>query len=813
MGSSEIGFEQWLARPGERLVDHLREVAKHARRFAPPTLKDAAELAGLVHDLGKATSFFQHRLHSPDRTEASAEANHSYISALFGAWVARQRGLDPLILFLAVARHHGPLRSPWELLPHPADIDPPDFPDLGRSGLRRTLRALPKQLCEVSKSWPSLCAVLGLPDPAPFVKDEIWSILRDLAEEAQDLSSQPIELLTPETRKRYWETNIIFSSLIDADKKLAGGYQPPARIHNLPADLVRRYLGSAHHTAPSQSPLQPFREQLFQTVDRQIQERPLAELYPRVLTLTAPTGAGKTLTVLHAALQLRARVAQETGHLPRIIYALPYINLIEQTAAVIQEVLHVGGIDPKAVLLEHHHLAPLRPPSHPGADAKQRAAGDHSSIQRTQAEDDAEVEETLLLAESWDAEIILTTFVQVFHTLVGYQNRALKKLHTLSEGAILILDEVQTLDACYWPLLGALLSDLPQWNVTVILMTATQPRLIHEGEALELVDPPLANYPPRVRLQPTGVLSLEQFAELIAQNSRQSQLVVVNSIPISIKLFNLLKHQHKQSCLSYLSTNITPRDRRKRLEEIRQRLRHKGPIILVSTQVVEAGVDVDFALGWREWGPLESLLQVAGRVNRNAEHDLANLFVVPLEEGQGNLIYGRILLDAAREVLRAPTLDEELVQRLSEYFMTIEERISQEQAHRLLLALPRLDYDRANIDCQRGGDAVPISCFRLIEELPSLRIVVEQDEEARQAIQALREAVQLKDLRKRRHKVREAFQALEHYTITPLLPRAVQNLPNPLLDGREDLRLIQQHQLESFYDQDTGFKWTIEQFQ
>ena len=799
MGTDRLDHTcEWLARHGEELVTHLHAVGRLARDFAPQSLAEMAELVGLVHDLGKATSFFQQRLNNPQFADPAA--NHAYISALFGAWVAQQRGLDALAVFLAVARHHGPLRTPSAVLPHPDDIDPPDFLTTERQGLRRTLRALCRQIPEVGKSWPSLCLQLGLPDPGPFLQGEIWDTLRALAEESWQLEYlESLPLDDVKVRRRYWHINILFSALIDADKKLAAQYQTPERIH-LPCDLVVRYL-STKRLDPS--PLQKQRQALFETVDRQVRSRPLSELFPALLTLTAPTGAGKTLTVLHAALTIRERVEQEYGLKLRIIYALPYINLIEQTSSVISEVLMAGGIDPETALLEHHHLAPLK-----------RRSDSTTVVQTTnqdQLEEDLEVDEALLLAESWDSEIVLTTFVQVFHTLVGYQNRALKKLHTLVAGSILILDEVQTLDAHYWPLLRALLADLPGWNVTVILMTATQPRLVEPGSALELVDPPLMNYPTRVVLQPLAPQTIPELAEAIAGIRDRSQLIVVNSIRVSLELYRALE-RYSLPCLYYLSTNITPRDRQRRLAEIRNLLEARRPVVLVSTQVVEAGVDVDFDFGWREWGPLESLLQVAGRINRNAERSIALLRVVPLQEGQGERVYGRILLEAARSYLPDSRSDVELVQQLDHYFKTIEERINQAHAEGLLGAVGRLDYDRPNVDCRKLGVSVPLSCFRLIEELPSLSIVVEQDEQATSAIAELRKAVKLERPHERRLAVREAFRKLEYYMITPLLQRAIGNLPPPLFYEREDLRLITCDQLESFYDEKTGFKWELSQF-
>ena len=791
--------ETWLAHEGELLLDHLRSVAALARRFAPAALADVAELAGLVHDLGKATPFFQARLHGQE--SYGAEANHAYLGALYGAWVAEARGWDSLAVFLAVARHHGPLRTPRELLPHPSDIDPPEFRDVDRPGLRRTLRALPLQLEAVRESWPELCPALGLPDPLPFLDGDVWDTLRRLAWEAVELSYlEEYDPLDQVARRRYWETNMMFSALIDADKKLAARYHEPPR-RALAGDLVDRYLASLS----SAGPLAHFRRELYRAVDERIRSEPLDRLYPGLLTLTAPTGAGKTLTVLNAALKLRERIERECGLSPRIVYALPFINLIEQVAEVVGTVLKHSQVDPADVLLTHHHLAPL-------ASRTSTLATALGTSPSPADEDQAGVDESLLLVESWDAEIVLTTFVQVFHTLIGYQNRMLKKLHTLAEGAILILDEVQALNARYWPLVRAVLSDLPQWNVTVILMTATQPALVDPERALELA-PALPGYPPRVVLRPAEPRTVAELAEAVASEAGRSQLVVVNSVRLSLELFEALRRRGL-SHLFYLSTNVTPRDRQARLAKIRTLLECRMPVVLVATQVVEAGVDVDFDAGWREWGPLEALVQVAGRINRNAlgPDRPGELRIVELAEGQGHVVYGRVLLEAAREALRQPLADREVEQILQGYFATIEQRIAQERAQRLLGALPRLDYDRDSVDCRRSGASLPVRCFKLIEEPASLSIFVEQDDCASEILESFRAAYRLPDSNERRLAVRRLQPSVELYTITPLLHRALGNLPRPLFNDREDPRLIRREELDSFYDQQTGFKWEISQF-
>ncbi len=745
-------YGELLARPGEPLLEHLLAVGELARAYAPDGLKQEALLAGRVHDIAKATSFFQRRLRG--EYPPTPQTYHAYPSALLGAWAAKRLGFRGLPVFLAVARHHGHLRAPVRLLvPEQHLKDPDHVRDLG---LRRTLAALQEQLRDLDRpDFYDLARALELPDPTPFLRGEAWEVLAQLYREAED-----IELLG-EDRALYWEVGQLFSALIDADKKLAAQVQLPERKAFLP-DLVDRYLAHLKETHAS-TPLDNLRDRLYQGVDARIREESLDRLFPAVLTLTAPTGSGKTLTALNAALKLRDRVRREQGQHPRIVYALPFINLIEQNYGVIRSVLEHAGLKPEDYLIQHHHLAAL--------------------LEETQNEE--ELEELLLLAEAWDKEIIITTFVQVFHTLVGHRNRFLKKLHNFLGGSILILDEVQSLPAEHWPLVREVLRDFVRMGNTVILMTATQPRLLEEGVELA---PRIPEWPIRILVRRTEALP--------AEPSGRSRIIVVNTVRRSLEVYEALKAAGAAP-LYYLSTNVTPFERRDRITAIGERLRNKEPVTLVATQVVEAGVNLDFAEGWREIGPLDAVIQVAGRVNRNGEEE-GVLWLVEGNLESAHRIYGRILPDLTHQLLPRETTDRDLEGLLPRYFAEVERRISQQKAHEVLEALERLDYDAV------GG-------FSLIEALPSVPIFVELNDEASGLLGRLQEALTTEDPRKRRLKLRALWPQLEAFLINPIAQRALKNLPPPLFAGtpyeREDFRYIPRDGLEYFYDRETGFRW------
>lgn len=714
--------------PEEALKDHLLGVARLAEGFlAPFGLGEQGRLLGLCHDLGKATPFFQEMLQGK-RPKGDPLTWHALPGALFAAWVARKEGLEePLLLFLAILGHHGSLSTPWEKLP--IELGKGRFPRKG------AWEPLPEQLKSLDNpDFRALVQALGLPDPTPFLEKEAWEEAGRLALEADALLDKEGEDLS-----RHFRLALLYSALLDADRRVAGGGSAPKALTAIPPEAAAAYRLQLKNRSTS---LSPHREALFQGVGRSL-EWPLEDLFPARLTLTAPTGAGKTLAALRFALGLRERVHREMGLRPKVVYALPYIAIADQVAEVARGVLEEAGLSAKEHLLVHHHLA------------------------LAQLKEEDPVEETLLLQETWDREVVVTTFHQVFPTLVG-PGSPLRRLHALAEGSILILDEVQTLPAELWPLLRALLKALPG-NVTVVSMTATQPRLV-EGKELA---PRLEGYPKRVRLAWGEARTLEELAEKVLREGPRSRLIVLNTVREAVELYRNLKEAGLPH-LFLLTSYLLPKHRKVRLKAIQEALKKGLPVTLVATQVVEAGVDLDFQEGFRAFAPMESLLQTAGRVNRNAG-DEGRLWILDLEGRAGERVYGKVLLHRTREVLGERLgkglWDLEAYDLLEEYYRLVEEGISQKESREKLQKLAQLDYDGF------GG-------LNLLDETPTLPIFVEWDEKATGLLRDLEEALALKDPRERRLRLRPLLPMLQAYTVSPLLQRALKNLPRPSWPGR-----------------------------
>ena len=254
-----------------------------------------------------------------------------------------------------------------------------------------------------------------------------------------------------------------------------------------------------------------------------------APLSRKIFTITAPTGSGKTLAALASAFILRNKLEKSGIARPRIIYALPFTSIVDQTYGTIREVLSTYQTDknystpPSSWLLKHHHLA--------------------ENIYHTAGESDMEslsLDKSLLLIESWQSEIIVTTFVQLLHTFVGNENRMLKKFHRL-QNSILILDEVQNIPVEYWPLVENVLREAcHHLGTRVLLLTATRPEWFGKDEILELGGADLQirrRFATLDRVTITANLEPFTVEELAVNfqkqyNSDQSYLVILNTIKL-----------------------------------------------------------------------------------------------------------------------------------------------------------------------------------------------------------------------------------------------------------------------------------------
>lgn len=354
-----------------------------------------------------------------------------------------------------------------------------------------------------------------------------------------------------------------------------------------------------------------------------------AQYGPGLFTLTVPTGGGKTVASLSFALaQAKAR------RMKRIVYVIPYTSIIEQTAQAFREILGDENV------LEFH-----------------------SGVQFDQQEDDASSPEAVPLTrsvETWDVPVIVTTAVQFFESLYACQPSKCRKLHNLAQ-SVLIFDEAQMLPLPYLrPSVWAIAQLVRHYGASAVLCTATQPALdpIFQEFAPEI---PIREICPmaeahwesfrRVSFQQAGTLS---WMDLAARLQQQEQvLCVVNTRRAAREVF----HQLSGPGNFHLSTLMYPAHRRRILDEIRRRLRDGLPCRVVSTSLIEAGVDVDFPAVYRELSGLDSILQAAGRCNREGKRPPEDSIVTifqgedpPPRLFETSIGAGKIVLDHCQDV-------------------------------------------------------------------------------------------------------------------------------------------------------------------
>lgn len=384
-----------------------------------------------------------------------------------------------------------------------------------------------------------------------------------------------------------------------------------------------------------------------------------AQLPPGCFRLTVPTGGGKTRSSLAFALSHAA-----AHGLDRVIYAIPYTSIIDQTVEVFRSVF----ADENAVLA--HHAFAFEP-------LEQNAADDDPDWRR-------------LAADNWDAPVVVTTNVQFFESLLGSRPGRSRKVHRIAR-SVLVLDEVQTLPpALLDPILDMLRCLIEEWGATVVLCSATQPAVgdaDRTGVALpdvrEIVESPETHFRALERVEysvPDEPWEWSRVAEEMRSSS--AALTIVNTRADALDLLDALDDPNAL----HLSTLLTPGHRKAVLDVMVERLSRGDPCRVVSTQVVEAGVDIDFPLVLRAVGPLDSIIQAAGRCNR--EGRLAHGRVVIFEPAEGHWAPGvyrtgtelaRMRLRSDPASLHSPLVSTEYFQRLYESVDTDAQGIQRER--------------------------------------------------------------------------------------------------------------------------------------
>lgn len=771
-----------FSHPNKLLRDHLRNVAKLARgiveQYYPAENYDfekmahAAYVVGLTHDIGKSTSYFQEHLRG--LKSKSGLSQHSKLSALVTYYLFKSQFEDDstavswlLYAYISVLKHHGNLddvanmllfeKNDQSLLMHQVD-------SISDQGLR----------------------ALSLDTGLPLTKDSIKKWVSDFFEEANIFRAKVKRYLRENDMTSYIKLAFLYSALLEADKNevVLGGFEPRATFQVTPQD-VQKYSANLNPT-----PLNQLRSKAQKDSLESFKELCEAGDH-RIFSLTLPTGLGKTLTSMALAFYLKDKLKREKGQDLHIIYALPFISIIEDNAKAIREMLTSLGISvDSSVLLQDHHLAE---PIYRVKNGEEEFEYDTGASQ--------------ILIEGWNSEIVVTTFVQFFHSLVSYRNHDLRRFHKFGK-SIIILDEVQAIPVKYWKLTDELIKKITkELDCYVIFMTATKPILLSSGA--EIVNSSeyrqqLSRYVLDCTALSEGPKELTEFSSdvLTLDLKHKRHAFVFNTIAEAEEFFWNLREADFAEDFTFLSSRVIPKERSKRIQGIKSGTYRN----LVSTQVIEAGVDVDFDVLFRDLAPLDSIVQSAGRCNRHgASHGTVKVLKL-IREGKlfASQIYDRILLDITEKLLSGRRfLEPELGEVFDEYQRALVRRKNVEgSSDAVMESLRRLRFDGPSEQC-------PVSSFRVIEEdYPRIEVFVPVDEDGERLFAQYMEIRAREDPFERMHEFQKIKRDFYLYVVS--VPFKLDNIPPQFIPYETEqyrgVLYIPPGNLEDYYDPVTGFK-------
>jgi len=538
------------------LDEHLLNTAKMAEKFAKNVgAKQLGYWAGILHDIGKYTFEFQSYL-VEQKTHRGPD--HSSAGAVFSLKLCE-------LLAIPLAGHHAGLA---------------DLVDLQQRLKNKTQEPLIANAIQIAKQ--ELDILQSIPTLGKHIPAHVRTRVASLE----------------------FFVRMLFSCLVDADYSDTESFCNPHKylsrrfmedsIQSLFDVFISSYLkkfGSVESTD-----LNNARKEIFDFCLKAASEK------PGIFRLTVPTGGGKTLASMGFALLHALK-----NDLDRVIVAIPYTSIIEQTVDVYRSIF---GYDK---VLEHHSAVEV-------------------------VSDDCKLP-IWLAADNWDARIIVTTTVQLFESLFSNRPSKCRKNHNIAN-SVLILDEVQTLPLhLLSPILDVLQELVDYYRTTVVLCTATQPALDDSPylkglkNIKEIIPDPDKYFSILKRVDYQIVAQHEKWSwSRVAKEMRKYQqcMVVVNTKKDALKLLDCIRDEAPL----HLSTLMCGAHRRKTLTEVKRRLDADLPCYLVATQVVEAGVNLDFPVVMRAVGPLDRIVQAAGRCNREGK----------LKDVDGCLINGKVII-------------------------------------------------------------------------------------------------------------------------------------------------------------------------
>jgi CRISPR-associated endonuclease/helicase Cas3 len=647
----------------QSIKDHLLNTGQLALELGgDPRIANFAYIAALLHDIGKYSQAFQSKLNGAKIKVDHSTAGAYEVRNLFNRNITEQSMAT--ILAYCIAGHHGGL---------------PDFGSVIDVETEGTLQARLKKNIEpyTDYSLDIDTSTLILPDHLPIKPNR----------------------KNPGFSLAFF-TRMVYSILVDADfqetetfinngKKPRGGYEEIGVLCGKFDQFIMKF----------DNPQNPIDIQRTKTLKNCITR---ASDMPGFFSLTVPTGGGKTFSSLAFALHHAS-----LHDLKRVIYVIPYTSIIEQNAAEFKKCLGEENV------LEHH------------SNFDWNRSEERSEVEYYDDQTNSAINKLKLAAENWDIPIVVTTNVQFFESLYANRSSRCRKLHNMAK-SVIIFDEAQMLPREYMvPCLYAVHELVTNYGTSAVFCTATQPSLekfLPKGDQLqELTPDPKALYMffKRVQVKNLGKVT---DAELIQRIDEHPQsLCIVNTRKHAKGLFEGVKAKGR----FHLSTLMCPAHRKETITKIKERLKQGLDCRVISTQIMEAGIDVDFPVGYRAISGLDSIIQAGGRVNREGRQTTGDLYVFEPDSAfvKRTPAYIQQGADVARKTLRDYPDDPISLDAIRDYFDFLY-GFHDESAFDSKSIIDCFDKGGLNFDFESAARR-----FRLIEDI-SMSVIIQYDKTA-----------------------------------------------------------------------------------
>lgn len=712
-------MEELFSHPQKLLINHLREVALIANaivteggfNFSIPDemgitskqLSDLVWISGAFHDLAKATSYFQAYIRNPEGTHNYLK-NHAQLSSVFAYYVVKRycsqeinnkflSELLPVLVLIAIKRHHGSIENlEKELL----------FDDTQIDNLSTQIQSIDPLQVE-----PIIHQLLAnIPVNITWKEFVGFWETKNFQTQLKDFRFLMFKFNYPKINQQnrtalFYLFQVIYSTLMYADKNDV--ILEDTKVSKISTEIIKQLEGFRERKGfnNARSRIDELKNEAYFNSLENLEK--VFTLEQHIYSLTLPTGLGKTLTAYAIADKLRKLTGNTTA---KIIINIPFTSIIDQNFRVYQEVL---GTDSTQVLLKHHHLA--------------------EPVYKDGSEKVYDFDKSQFLIETWQSETVVTTFVQFLETILSMDKTKLMKLAHL-RNSIILLDEIQTVPYKLWETIRESFKTLGRaLNIYFVLISATQPLIFTPGDDIVEIVPDYRKYFKffnRTRLNyQEEIISFDDFKDIVSgyayDHPKKDILIILNTKDATRKCFEQLANLDLENTDYYfLSTLITPFERKQIINKIKEKSSNRK--LIVSTQLIEAGVDISVDTIFRQLAPMDSIIQSAGRANRyNEKLGISDVFLFEISDYSKatNLIYGSDLILKTKNAFKNFRVIEEkdYLQLIDHYFMEVRKQ-SNETTSDLLNAVLGLRF--AEID------------LKLIEERKTESVFIQLNKDAKE---------------------------------------------------------------------------------